>query len=86
MPEICRFKGIVIKMYSEDHAHPHFHAEFAEWKATFLISSLELDEGGLPVVAVRLVKRWAKLHHTELRDNWTLVEAGKPPTKIQPLE
>jgi len=27
MPEICRFYGIVIKMYFADHAPPHFHAE-----------------------------------------------------------
>jgi len=73
-------------MFPGDHAHAHFHAEFAEWKATFLIGSLELDEGGLPVAAARLVKRWAKMHQAELRDNWKLVEAGKPPTKIQPLE
>ena len=30
MPEICRFYGIVIKMYFADHAPPHFHAEYAE--------------------------------------------------------
>jgi hypothetical protein len=28
MPEICRFFGIVIKMYFGDHAPPHFHAEY----------------------------------------------------------
>ena len=27
MPEICRFFGIVIKMYFGDHPPPHFHAE-----------------------------------------------------------
>lgn len=26
MPEISRFFGIVVKMYFEDHAPPHFHA------------------------------------------------------------
>ena len=30
MPEICRFYGIVIKMYFADHAPPHFHAEYSE--------------------------------------------------------
>jgi hypothetical protein len=25
MPEICRFLGIVITMYFNDHAPPHFH-------------------------------------------------------------
>ena len=28
MPEICRFLGIVIKMFVNDHNPPHFHAEY----------------------------------------------------------
>ncbi|WP_375502311.1 DUF4160 domain-containing protein [uncultured Nostoc sp.] len=26
MPEICRFLGIIITMYYNDHPPPHFHA------------------------------------------------------------
>jgi hypothetical protein len=37
MPEICRFYGIVIKMYFADHAPPHFHAEYAEHEARIAI-------------------------------------------------
>jgi len=33
MPEISRFFGITIKMFYGDHAPPHFHAEYAEYKA-----------------------------------------------------
>ena len=29
MPEICRFYGIVIKMFFDDHDPPHFHAQYA---------------------------------------------------------
>ncbi len=29
MPEICRFLGIVIAMYHNDHAPPHFHAKYS---------------------------------------------------------
>ena len=28
MPELCRFFGIVIRMYVGDHPPPHFHAEY----------------------------------------------------------
>lgn len=28
MPEISRFLGIVIAMYYEEHAPPHFHAKY----------------------------------------------------------
>jgi len=29
MPELCRFYGIVIRMYYDDHLPPHFHAVYA---------------------------------------------------------
>jgi Domain of unknown function (DUF4160) len=40
MPEICRFYGIVIKMYFADHAPPHFHEEYAEHEVRIAIASL----------------------------------------------
>ena len=30
MPEICRFYGIVIRMYFRDHQPPHFHAQYGD--------------------------------------------------------
>ena len=27
MPELCRFYGIIIRMYFADHGPPHFHAD-----------------------------------------------------------
>ena len=33
MPEISRFFGIVIAMYYDDHAPPHFHAIYGSEKA-----------------------------------------------------
>jgi Domain of unknown function (DUF4160) len=48
MPEICRFYGIVIKMYFADHAPPHFHAEYAEHEARIAIGSLAVLSRDLP--------------------------------------
>ena len=31
MPTICVFYGILIKMYWNNHAPPHFHVEYAEY-------------------------------------------------------
>lgn len=31
MPLISRFFGILIYMYFDDHAPPHFHAEYGEY-------------------------------------------------------
>jgi phosphomannomutase len=28
MPEICRFFGIIIAMYHDEHNPPHFHAKY----------------------------------------------------------
>jgi hypothetical protein len=48
MPTISFFYGLVIRMYFNDHAPPHFHAEYAEFKATIDIHSLTLETGKLP--------------------------------------
>ena len=33
MPEICRFFGIIIRMFFDDHGPPHIHAEYQGYKA-----------------------------------------------------
>ncbi|MCY3893858.1 MAG: DUF4160 domain-containing protein [Acidimicrobiaceae bacterium] len=33
MAELSRFYGIVIRMYGNDHAPPHFHAVYADRSA-----------------------------------------------------
>lgn len=48
MPEICRFLGIVITMYFNDHDPRHFHVRYGEYQATFAIDSLELLAGQVP--------------------------------------
>ncbi|MFA5921438.1 MAG: DUF4160 domain-containing protein [Methylococcaceae bacterium] len=35
-------------MFFDDHAPPHFHAEYAEFKATIDIKKLVVIEGQLP--------------------------------------
>ena len=38
MPEISRFLGIVIAMYYNDHAPPHFHAKYGAFEITVRIA------------------------------------------------
>ena len=40
MPCVCEFYGVAIYFYYNDHAPPHFHAEYAEFEAKFLIDTL----------------------------------------------
>lgn len=37
MPTISEFFGILILMYYNDHAPPHFHAKYAEYEALIRI-------------------------------------------------
>ena len=48
MPEICRFYGIVIAIYWQEHGVPHFHAKYGGLCAAFSISDLRLLGGNLP--------------------------------------
>ena len=86
MPEISRFYGIVIKMFYDDHNPPHFHAEYAEHKATIKIKGFTLTKGHLPPRALGLVMEWAALHQEELLNDWELARASKALQKVEPLK
>ena len=85
MPEICRFYGIVIKLYFGDHPPPHFHAEYGEHEAVLSIETLAVVGGSLPPRAMGLVSEWASLHRNELLIAWRRAEALEATGKIDPL-
>ena len=86
MPELCRFFGIIITMFYDDHAPPHFHVRYGEYKAIIAIDSLTLLEGHLPPRAFGMVAEWGSFHQDELREDWRLAEQRAPLKKIKPLE
>ena len=86
MPELCRFYGIIIRMYVRDHAPPHFHAEYSGHEALVGIDNLVVIRVHLPMRARRLVLEWASLHQVELREAWNRVRRMERPGKIDPLE
>lgn len=86
MPIISRFFGIIIRMFFNEHAPPHFHAEYAEHKAVINIQTLEVIEGKMPRRALELVLDWAELHQTELQNDWDLCQRHQQPADIDPLE
>ena len=85
MPEICRFYGIVIKMFFDDHNPPHFHAEYADYEALIDVNTLAVFSGRLPTRALALVSEWATLHHEELLLDWQKAKSLEPLEKIEPL-
>ncbi len=52
MPTISVFYGILIRMFFNDHAPPHFRARYSEFEATIDIGSQEVLQGDLPRRAV----------------------------------
>jgi hypothetical protein len=86
MPTISRFFGIVIAMYFEDHAPPHFHARYAGFRAVIRIDPIGLLQGELPPRALGLVMEWTGLHRRALLENWDRAGRLEPLDLVPPLE
>ena len=85
MPRISSFYGIVIALYYNDHAPPHFHALYSGSEARIRIDTLETLTGTIPRRAHTLVLEWARLHQTELATAWKRAQRGEAPGRIEPL-
>ena len=84
MPELSRFYGIIIRMFSIDNEHPprHIHIKYGEFVAVMELKSLNIIEGSLPKWARMLSREWAELHQDELLEMWDTQNFHK----IEPLE
>ena len=84
MPKICRFYGIIIRMFLIDKEHPprHIHVKFGEYVAVMELDNLNIVEGKLPTRCEQLVREWAKLHQEELVEMWRTQNFHR----IEPLE
>ncbi len=54
--------------------------------AVFTIDPVELLDGELARKQLRLIEAWAELHEEELKECWQLLQEGKRPFKINPLQ
>ncbi len=89
MPEISRFFGIIVRMYSEPteaHHMPHFHVYYQEFSAIYSIDPVAMLAGYLPQRQQRLVEAWAELHQEELNGDCQSLLHGMQATPIKPLE
>lgn len=86
MPEICRFYGIIIAMYYNEHNPPHFHAKYGEFTAEIDIRTLQIFKGELPKRAKTLVLEWADEHRDELQQDWELARQKQELKDIEPLK
>ncbi len=87
MPEICRFFGIVITMYADDHNPPHFHARHGDFKAMINIDTGDIIEGMIPRKSLRLIQAWVEIHRFDLLENWREGQSENPNfSSIEPLK
>lgn len=85
MPELCRFYGIIIAMFGDDHNPPHFHVRYGDYEAIITIQD-GIVKGELPKKVLKDVFRWMELHNDELEENWKRLQEGKDIIKIAPLK
>ncbi len=86
MPLISRFFGISIFMYFEDHAPPHFHAQYGDSEVIINIRTLQVMAGNISPRALGLVIEWATIHQQALIANWTKAIQYESIDKIEPLK
>lgn len=84
MPEICRFGGIIIYMYADDHLPPHFHAKYGGEEAQVSIGDCAVTRGHLAPRAERMVIAWAKQRTAELELAWERAKRREDPGRIAP--
>ena len=88
MPEISRFLGIIIRIYTEtsgQHHTPHIRTYYQDEVATFRIDTGDMIAGSLPRRQQRLVQAWIELYRDELAEAWRRVDSGEPIKRIPPL-
>ena len=86
MPEISRFYGLIIAMFYNDHAPPHFHVRYGSHRASVVIAPPALLSGSLPPRALGLVVEWASLHRDELLADWERARTQQQLLPVEPLE
>jgi hypothetical protein len=86
MPELCRFFGIIIRMFHDEHNPPHIHAEYQGNKAVLDFFGNVLRGDLKSRTALKLVREWIDLRADDLNADWQLAQAGREVNKIAPLE
>ena len=72
-------------MNYKDHAPPHFHVWYGEFKALVTIEE-GIVKGEMPKRALKMIFDWLELHKEELMEDWDLAQKGEKLNKIEPLK
>jgi hypothetical protein len=72
-------------MNFKDHAPPHFHVWYGDYKVTITIKD-GIVEGKMPGRALKLAFEWLDLHREELLEEWSKAQRGETLRAIDPLK
>jgi hypothetical protein len=86
VPIISTFFGIIIRMFFDDHAPPHFHAEHQGQDAVVDFDGRVIEGEITSATARKLIREWARAHRSELDANWRRAKQLRPLNNIAPLE
>lgn len=83
MSVVCRWNGIEIVFYTDDHAPPHFHALYGSCRAKVDITTGSI-RGHLPPAQARAVKDLVRQRRWDLLKAWWRVRVVEKPRQIRP--
>ena len=83
MPTVCRFKGIIIQLYTTDHEPIHIHVKYNGHKAKINLKG-EVKKGSLPPKQLSLVRAWILLRKDEIKKEWNHARKEEKINKILP--
>jgi hypothetical protein len=70
MPTLQRFGAVVVRMYADDHAPPHFHIEAPDFEVLVRISDLSVIAGQARPSQIAEVLAWAAAQRGALALRW----------------
>jgi hypothetical protein len=87
VPELSRFRGIVVAMYYLDHDPPHVHAAHGGRRTRVTISPPAIidEQDRIDPRAERFLLEWIALHEHDLLRNWDRARRHEPLERVPPL-
>jgi len=75
--QIARIGGVIIQVFSKEHAPPHFHVRYSGKQASYKIKNCDRLEGNLGSSEEKIVKYWFNGRgKSELADAWNRTRLG----------
>jgi hypothetical protein len=70
MPALQRFGAVVVRIYADDHAPPHFHIEAPDFEVLVRVSDFSIIAGAARPGQIAEALRWAEKEREALALKW----------------